>query len=202
MEEAFDRDDVRGILHRPENPSGAVFALTHGAGTNCQAPLLASIARAFAGAGYLTLRYDLPFRKMGHPPMPAQAARDREGVAAAIAVLRKLSPGGRVLAGGHSYGGRQTAMAAAENPALADELLLFSYPLHPPAKPAQLRTTFFPELRTPARFVSGSKDPFGTVEEFREALRLIPARTELIVIEGSGHDLRGLKQPATLAGGW
>ena len=63
---------------------------------------------------------------------------------------------GHVFAGGHSYGGRQTAMAAAERPELADGLVLLSYPLHPPGKPEQTRTAFFPEWRTPALFVHGS----------------------------------------------
>jgi predicted alpha/beta-hydrolase family hydrolase len=97
---------------------------------------------------------------------------------------------GRVYAGGHSYGGRQTAMAAAEHPGLAGALLLLSYPLHPPNKPDQLRTTFFPELHTPALFVHGSADPFGTHDELRDAIALIPSRTDLFEIPGAGHDLK------------
>ena len=69
--------------------------------------------------------------------------------------------GGPVVLGGHSYGGRQATMLAAEEPGVAEALLLLSYPLHPPNKPAQLRTAHFPQLRTPALFVSGTKDPFG-----------------------------------------
>jgi predicted alpha/beta-hydrolase family hydrolase len=38
-------------------------------------------------------------------------------------------------------------------------------------------------------FVQGTRDPFGTIEEIQEALRLIPARTELMHVEGAGHDL-------------
>jgi hypothetical protein len=39
-------------------------------------------------------------------------------------------------------------------------------------------------------FVHGTKDEFGTLEEMRAAVRLIPAKTELQMIEGAGHDLR------------
>ena len=39
-------------------------------------------------------------------------------------------------------------MLAAETPGLVDRLLLLSYPLHPPGKPAQLRTAHFPKLTT------------------------------------------------------
>jgi hypothetical protein len=93
-------------------------------------------------------------------------------------------------------------MAASENPQMAGQLLLLSYPLHPPNKPGQMRTSFFPALRTPARFVHGSKDPFGTETEMRAALALIPARTELIMVPGSGHDLKGLRDLSTLASAW
>jgi uncharacterized protein len=191
MEEAFESDGVRGVLHTPTQPNGDAFALTHGAGSNCNAPLLQVLSRAFEGAGYAVLRYDLPFRQQRPkgPPFPAAAARDCEGVAQAVAALRALAPG-RIFAGGHSYGGRQTAMAVAENTGLADALLLLSYPLHPPNRPEQKRTAFFPDLRTPALFVHGTSDPFATLEELREALLLIPARTELLPVEGAGHDLK------------
>lgn len=96
---------------------------------------------------------------------------------------------GPVILGGHSYGGRQATLLAAEEPGLADALLLLSYPLHPPNKPEQLRTAHFPALRTPALFVHGSKDPFGTIEEMRAALELIPAKKELLALSGLGHDL-------------
>ena len=194
MFEAFEAAGVRGVLHRPSVANGDAFALTHGAGSNANAPLLVRMATALADAGYLALRYDLPFRmaRPKGPPFPAMAARDREGVRQAVDALRKLA-GGRVFAGGHSYGGRQTAMAAAEHGVLgelASGLLLLSYPLHPPRKPEQMRTAFFPELRTPALFVHGTADPFGTVEELRAAITAIPAHTDLLVVEGAGYDLK------------
>ena len=84
-------------------------------------------------------------------------------------------------------------MLAAENAGLVDGLILFSYPLHPPRKPEQLRTAHFPQLMTPSLFVHGSRDPFGLLEELKPALELIPARHELMPIEGGGHDLIGKK---------
>jgi hypothetical protein len=190
-EKPFDSAGIRGVLHNLPHASGDAFALTHGAGTDHTAPLLVAMSHALAEAGYTVLRYDLPFRTSGRkgPPMPAAAARDREGIAAAIAALRTIAPG-KVFAGGHSYGGRQTTMAAAENPQLADALLLLSYPLHPPAKPAQLRTAHFPDLRTRALFIHGTKDGFGSVDEMRAAIADIPAPTDLLVVEGGGHDLK------------
>jgi hypothetical protein len=69
-------------------------------------------------------------------------------------------------------------------------LLLLSYPLHPPRKPGQYRTQHLPNLRTPSLFVHGTRDPFGTIDEMKNALQLIPARHELLEVEGAGHDLQ------------
>jgi predicted alpha/beta-hydrolase family hydrolase len=191
MQEPFESHSVCGVLHRPDQPNGDAFVLTHGAGSNMQAPLLVRMAEALEEAGYLVLRYDLPFRRQRPkgPPFPAQAARDRDGVVQAVEALRHATKG-RVFASGHSYGGRQTAMAAAERAGLAGALLLLSYPLHPPGKPDHKRTGFFGDLRLPVLFVHGAADPFASLEELRDAMSLIPAPTDLIPVEGAGHDLK------------
>jgi len=82
-------------------------------------------------------------------------------------------------------------MLAAEEPDLAAGLLLLSYPLHPPKRPAEMRTAHFAQLSTPALFIHGTRDPFGSVEEMRAALQLIAGPHELVTIEGAGHDLGG-----------
>jgi predicted alpha/beta-hydrolase family hydrolase len=166
------------------------MVLSHGAGSNARAPLLVTIAEEFSTAGFTVLRCDLPYRQARPygPPGPGDAARDRKGLQNAIAALRKLAPG-HIFLGGHSYGGRQSSMLCAEQPGLVDGLLLFSYPLHPPRKPEQLRTQHLPDLRTPGLFVEGTRDPFGSIPEIEAALELIPAKTELLKVEGAGHDL-------------
>ncbi len=164
--------------------------LTHGAGSNRNAPLLVALANAFSELGVEVVRYDLAFRqeRPKGPPRPSDAARDREGLREQILKMREKHPE-QLWLGGHSYGGRQSSMLAAEAPGLVDRLLLLSYPLHPPGKPEQLRTVHFPKLSTPVLFVHGSRDPFGTLEELRGAIKLIPAPVELMEIEGAGHDL-------------
>ena len=186
----FERELVRGFLHEPEHPNGNGLVITHGAGANSETPLLKAIAEAFASAGVVTLRCDLPFRQQRPkgPPYPAQAERDREGLRRAVEAVREIA-GQKVFLGGHSYGGRQATMLAAEEPNVADALLLFSYPLHAPGKPQQLRTGHFGSIQIPALFVHGTRDTFGTIDEMRAALTLIPARTDLAIVEGAGHSL-------------
>jgi predicted alpha/beta-hydrolase family hydrolase len=179
---------VRGVLHPGSGPDGLV--LTHGAGGNKDTPLLVAVAEAFAARGVSVLRCDLPFRqaRARGAPSPAGAARDRDGLRAALAVLRRRVTG-RLFLGGHSYGGRQATLLAAEEPAVAAGLLCLAYPLHPPGRPGAPRTEHFPRLTVPALFVHGTRDPFGSPEELRAALALIPAATGLVLAEGAGHDL-------------
>jgi predicted alpha/beta-hydrolase family hydrolase len=59
-----------------------------------------------------------------------------------------------------------------------------------------VRTSHFPELRISALFVSGSKDSFATIQELEAAIELIPARTELVPIDGASH---GLAKPGNAA---
>jgi uncharacterized protein len=181
---------VRGFLHSPQKPKGDALILTHGAGSNCNAPLLVALSDTFAEHGYVVLRCDLPYRqeRRAGPPFPGNAERDRTGLRNALAVIRKMVEG-RIFLGGHSYGGRQATMLCASEPDLVAGLLLLSYPLHPPRKPEQLRVQHLPNLRTPCLFVQGTRDPFGSIEEMTKALQLIPAKTELITVEGAGHDL-------------
>ena len=191
---------IRGWVHTPHHPNGDALILSHGAGGNCNAPLLVALAETFCGHGYYVLRCDLPYRldKSFGPPSPGNAQRDRAGLRNAAAVMKK-QVSGKIFLGGHSYGGRQSTILCADEPDLVSGLLLLSYPLHPPRKPEQLRTQHLPDLRTPCLFVHGTRDPFGSIDEIKKALHLIPAKNEIIEVEGAGHDLgfKG-KEPTSL----
>jgi len=190
---AFSSGGVSGFLHAAAGAPGRGLALTHGAGSNSNSLLLVKVAEALAGAGVSVLRFDLPFRQARRqgPPWPAQAAEDREGMRRAVLALGQAGYA-PVAMGGHSYGGRQASLLAAEEPELAAALLLLSYPLHPPGKPDRLRTAHFPKLRAPALFVHGARDPFGSLAEIEAALVLIAGQAELLAVEGAGHELGGM----------
>jgi hypothetical protein len=190
LETSPENVTVRGFLHTA-SPSGADgLVLTHGAGANCRSPLLVALANALSVSGLIVLRCDLPFRQLRPtgPPPRGSAERDQQGLQSAVACMRRLTSG-RVYLGGHSYGGRMASMLAANEPDLVERLLLLSYPLHPPQRPAEMRTAHFPQLKTPPLFVHGTCDGFGTLAEMEEVLKLIPARSELLPVAGAGHEL-------------
>jgi len=181
---------VRGFLARPEGPVQHGLVLTHGAGGNCRGALLVALATALADDGFAVLRCDLPFRqdRPYGPPRPGDATRDREGLKNAARTLRQLETR-RIFLAGQSYGGRQATMLGADEPGVADGLLLLSYPLHPPGRSDRPRTEHLPRLRIPALFVHGTRDPFGSIEEMEAARKLIPVKTSLLTVDGVGHDL-------------
>ena len=178
---------VRGALHAASGLDGLV--LTHGAAGSMDTPLLVAVAEAFAARGVWVLRCNLPYRQArpNGPPSPSGAARDREGLRAALSVLRERAKG-RLFLGGHSYGGRMASMLVAGEPQLVSGLLLQSYPLHPPGKPKDLRTAHLPDIRVPTLFVHGKADPFATTAELGAARGLIRVRTATLELNG-GHDL-------------
>jgi hypothetical protein len=210
---------IRGFLHTPDTPTAEVLILTHGAGGNAQAPLLRALADAFSNAGITVLRCNLPYRQLRPfgPPGPGDAARDRAGLKNAVAAMASAMNAGppllasaarsgnasapsRIYLAGHSYGGRQSSMLCAEEPDLVAGLLLLSYPLHPPRKPEQQRTQHLPDLHTRTLFVQGTRDPFASIPELQQALKMIPAKTKLLPVEGAGHDLgfKGKAMPGEL----
>jgi predicted alpha/beta-hydrolase family hydrolase len=105
----------------------------------------------------------------------------------AVPVFIKTSGRGHdVIGGGQSFGGRVASMAAVE--ADFGGLVLFSYPLHRPGFPDQLRTEHWPRIKCPTLFMSGDRDPFANIGLLKEKVKLIPG-AELVVFAGQGHGL-------------
>jgi predicted alpha/beta-hydrolase family hydrolase len=189
---------IAGIAHEPAGKATGAVVLTHGAGGSRESPLLVKICDEWAARGWLAIRYNLPYRRRRPKGPPSgSAASDQAGIVEAVEFARALTSG-PVVAGGHSYGGRMTSMVVADETAKVDALTLFSYPLHPPGKPERARTEHLPRISVPTVFTHGTADPFGSIEELRSAVALIPTATEIVEITGARHDLgsKSLDVPA------
>ncbi|GAB2450664.1 alpha/beta family hydrolase [Xylanimonas ulmi] len=169
-------------------PSPAGLLLTPGAGAGRDHHTLVAVEQALAPLP--TERLDFPYRLAG------KRVPDRAPVA--VAHLRHESArfaadlgtdNGSLLLGGRSYGGRMCSMAVAEGVPAAG-LVLLSYPLHPPARPDNLRVEHFERITVPVLFVSGDADPFATPQELAEHTTAIPAPVTHVTLPGA-HDIRG-----------
>src|SRR6202022_2663139 len=102
----------------------------------------------------------------------------------AVPIFIKTSGRGHeVVGGGQSFGGRVASMAAVE--ADFGGLVLFSYPLHRPGHPDELRTEHLPSIRCPTLFLSGDRDPFARIDLLKEAVKLVP-NAHLEIFKGQG----------------
>ena len=103
----------------------------------------------------------------------------------AVPVFIQKVPAG-AIAGGHSYGGRVSSMAAVEVGYAA--LILLSYPLHRPGHPEDLRTEHWPKIDCPVLLLSGESDPFAQVDLLRASVHLL-RKGQLVTFPGVGHGL-------------
>ncbi|KDD76809.1 hypothetical protein H632_c98p3 [Helicosporidium sp. ATCC 50920] len=104
----------------------------------------------------------------------------------------------RWIFGGHSMGGRVACEAASQlassDPGALGGVLLFSYPLHPPANPTALRDEPPLALSTPLLIVKGSRDPFSTPEPWNTFVDKLPKNSaEIVTLQGGDHSLKTAK---------
>ena len=177
----------------PTRGADRAVLLAHGAGADMHAVTLTAFADALAEAGTPSLRFNFAYRAAGKGAPPRTPVLEVEVRAAAEELARRARvPRDRLVLGGRSMGGRVASMVAAADGALG--LVLLGYPLHPPGKPAQLRTEHFPALSMPVLFVSGTRDTFGTPEELTRDAAAIPGAVTHEWIETADHGFRPLKR--------
>ena len=148
---------------------------------------LVAIDRAVTGRGMVVERIEFPSAGRRRPDPPDVAI----GVvrAATTHLAEQLDvPTKRIAIGGRSMGGRMCSMAVAEGLEVG-ALILVSYPLHPPGRPKQLRTSHFPDLHLPCLFVSGRRDAFASPAELERETAAIPGSVTLVFVDGD-HLLR------------
>jgi predicted alpha/beta-hydrolase family hydrolase len=186
---SFDVGDASTTaLSYAADSASATLILAHGAGAPQTHPWMVKIATAIAARGIGVVTFNFLYTEA------KRRAPDKNDVlettwSAAIDAVRSRSGGrARVFLGGKSMGGRiATQVAAKSAPGDVTGLVLLGYPLHPPGKPAQLRTAHLPRVSAPMLFVQGSRDTFGTPEELRPVLEGLAQGTRLVVIDGGDH---------------
>ena len=184
--------------------SVAGVMLFPGSGSSAQHSSL--IAMESALAPLPVARVDFPYRKAGKKfpdktPVLLECVRTEVRAFAASLGVATSS----LVIGGRSMGGRMCSMAVAdeEDSLEVAGLVLVSYPLHPPAKPENLRTEHLPRINVPTLCISGTKDTFGSPEELRSAFSVVPSSVTWQFLENKRHELaKGDEEVARIAAQW
>ena len=176
------------VTRPTSSPLPVACVLTHGASGDADSGGLPVIAAALAAVGLPTVRV-----ACASSSLATRAA----ALAAAAAHARATLGATGIVYGGHSFGARAAVVAAEEEsepPAVA--VLLSSFPLHPPGRPAAAaaadRSGLLTKLTVPAIMLRGGRDPFSTQDAWEgasAAARAAGARLTVIDVPGGGHSL-------------
>jgi predicted alpha/beta-hydrolase family hydrolase len=109
------------------------------------------------------------------------------------AVVEQATNGGhksdRMLIGGKSMGGRIASQIAA-NGVDVNGLFFLGYPLHPIAKPDQLRDEHLYQIKKPMLFVSGTRDSFARRDLLEMVVSKIGSYAQIHWIQDGDHSFK------------
>jgi len=105
---------VSGLLILPQD-ARLLCVLAHGAGAGMRHHFMERLAAELASKRIGTLRYQFPYMEAGkkRPDVPGKAVA---AVKRAVDAAAQYAPALPLIAGGKSFGGRMTSMAASSEP--------------------------------------------------------------------------------------
>ena len=183
-----------GLLYSSDavkTPSRCTLILAHGAGAGQASPFMVGFARALANLGLDVVTFNFLYieqrRRMPDRPPVLESCY----LAAIDAVVKRVESARHLFIGGKSMGGRiATQVAAADASLPIAGLVLLGYPLHPPGRPDQRRDRHLPALRSPALFIQGGRDAFGTPSELKPAIAALGEKATIHEIDGGDHSFK------------
>jgi predicted alpha/beta-hydrolase family hydrolase len=185
--------EVSALFMLPENATHLLI-LAHGAGANMRHATMQAIAERLAEVGIATLRFNFPFMEAGRPRVDSPEVSGAT-IRAAAATAREVAPGLPLLAGGHSFGGRMTTNAAAESPIEGVKgIILFSFPLHMPDKPATKRAEHLSSVTVPMLFLSGTRDKLADLDLLKPVVEKLNPLAALHLLDTADHSYKILKR--------
>ncbi len=189
---ADDKGDVTAILMLPDN-AAHLLVLGHGASTNMRHATMQSIAEAMAERDIATLRYNFPYSKTG--TVRNSTATCVQTIRNAIKAAHEVAPDLKLLAGGHSFGGRMTTTAQSEQPLEnVKGIVLFSFPLHLAGRPDTKRAEHLAGISVPMLFLSGTRDELATLDLLEPTLARLGKQATLHKIDTANHSYKVLKK--------
>lgn len=183
---------VSALLMRPKD-AWALLVLAHGAGTDMRHRSMETMSQALAEKGIATLRYNFPYKEKGGG-RPDNKGVTSATVRGAVDAATKSTGDLPLFAGGRSFGGRMTSVAASQEPLTGVHgIVFFAFPLHPPGKPGTERADHLFQLDIPMLFLQGPRDTLATPELLEPIIQKLGQQATLHVIAAADHSFKVLK---------
>lgn len=187
----FADESVSGVLEVPQRfEAGCTTAVivAHGAGNNMHTPLLVRFSTGLCRAGFLSLRFNFPYKEKEQraPDPPEKLSRTWQ---AAFEFVKNHPQYGtsHIVAAGKSMGGRIASQMAADGHLSPIALVFIGYPLHPPGKKEQLRDAHLYRINIPMLFFAGTRDTLCDLDLLKPVVSRLKAPTVIEVVEGGDH---------------
>lgn len=181
------------LWNEPDTEAKGTFVFAHGAGGAMDGPWMNTVADLLAQRGIRVARFEFAYmasRRTGSRKPPPRAETLMGEYRDAVEQVEAMNlPGGPLVIGGKSMGGRVASMVADELGVRA--LVCLGYPFHPPGNPDKPRTAHLEHLTTPTLICQGERDPFGTPDDVAD-YTLSPAIEVLWFADGD-HGLKPRK---------
>ena len=174
---------LEGVLHSPAKPNGVVVVFGSGRGYHMDLPLLVRSAEELQARGVTALRFNWAYftAKGKYSEGLATELKDLD---AALAYAKGLDGIKHVILAGKSLGSIAAFMRATAKSGDLAGLILMTFPIHPPGKPAEIfddQKKLF-SWSKPLMIVCGDADPYSALKSlytycagFEQAPRLVLA---------------------------
>ncbi len=187
-----EKGEVSALLLRPANAE-ALLVLAHGAGTDMRHPSMETLAQALEEKRIATFRYNFPYMERPGRGRP-DSKEATQTVRAAVEAVAKAAGDLPLFAGGRSFGGRMSSLAASQAPLLGVRgIVFFAFPLHPPGKPGTERADHLFKVDLPMLFLQGPRDALATPELLEPIIKKLGERATLQMVACADHSFKVLK---------
>ena len=192
-----DQEVVSGIVSAPESlnansKTGLIFA--HGAGNDMNHPLLVSVSQGLAEKGFITLRFNFPYKEKGIKRPDPQGKLIQTWLCAYDFLKSGYTcKSDKIMAVGKSMGGRVASQMVAQGLMDVDGLIFLGYPLHAPGKKDKLKDEHLYHIKVPVLFFAGTRDSLCDLSQLKRVLHKLACPWDLDIIDGGDHSFKLLK---------
>jgi predicted alpha/beta-hydrolase family hydrolase len=193
----FDDEYVSGVVSAPDtlnanSKTGMIFA--HGAGNDINHPLLVSVSEGLAEQGFITLRFNFPYKEKGMKRPDPQGKLIQTWLCAYDFLKSGYTyKTDKIIAVGKSMGGRVASQMVSEGLMDLDGLIFLGYPLHAPGKKDKLKDAHLYHIKVPVLFFAGTRDSLCDLSRLNGVLDKLICQWDLEIIEGGDHSFNLLK---------
>jgi predicted alpha/beta-hydrolase family hydrolase len=151
------------------------------------------LSDALVAQGVATFSYNFPYTEKGSR-RPDSKPVATATVRAAVAAAAQAAPDLPIFAGGRSFGGRMSSLAASQEALPGVQgLIFFAFPLHPAGKPGVERADHLSSVNVPMLFLQGPRDELATPTLLEPVIWKLGTHATLHTLAGADHSFKVLK---------